>query len=162
MPRPIILSLFISILFLTACSQTKPEKILQSLTDRSSAKAYLKTRTQNIEGWEKLVDEIETGIRAGDKQWLAVAIKLHQVSDASSSLALNYSLSRNLPYQADLVLSALSQGFDLNDICTIPFIETPDKIVDEFLEQSISALEKSKMPTAEPCRKLLLPWAKSS
>lgn len=158
MPRSISLSLFIGFLFLTACSQNKPEQILQSLADQSSAKAYLNARTQNIEEWEKLLDKIETGIRAGDKQWLEVAIKLHQVSDASSSLALNYSLSRNLPYQTDLVLSALSHGFELNDICTIPFIETPDSIVDEFLKQSIDALEKSKTPAAEPCKKLLLPW----
>jgi len=123
---------------LAACSTNEtldtsnPDSFLSYLSQGQN-KEVLSGIVSNQPQWFAVLESIESGVKNGDAAWLNIAAKLHEVSDAGASLALNYSVSRGLPYEPELVLSGVDLGFRLERLCTIPFIEVEQSVVDGFV-----------------------------
>jgi len=131
--------------FLSHLSQGKNKEVLSSIVS-------------NQPQWFAVLESIERGVKSGDAVWLSIAAKLHEVSDAGGSLALNYSVSRGLPYEPELVLSGVDLGFRLERLCTIPFIEEEQSVVDSFVTGAKSKLNELALKgegRAEECVKLI-------
>ena len=85
-------------------------------------------------------------IEAGDPTWLEIARRLRPVSDASLSLALNYSVARALPRTPGRVLALIGQGFTLDDVCTSPFIEPEAGVAERYAQRAEAALRTVTTP----------------
>jgi len=124
--------------FVISCSTSnpidtsKPDALVEYLNQNIS-RELLGDIVSNQTQWFSILEHIESGVKNGDAVWLNIAAKLHEVSDAGGSLALNYSVSRGLPYEPELVLSGVDLGFRLERLCTVPFIEEEQSVVDSFL-----------------------------
>lgn len=129
-----------------------------SYLSKGQNKEVLSGIVSNQPQWFAVLESIESGVKNGDVVWLNIAAKLHDVSDAGSSLALNFSVARGLPYEPELVLSGVDLGFSLNRLCTIPFIEEEQSVVDDFIAGATTKLNELAMSgdgKAEECTKLM-------
>jgi hypothetical protein len=136
---------------------SNPDSFLAYLSQGQN-KEVLKNIVSNQVQWFAVLESIESGVKNGDAVWLNIAVKLHEVSDAGASLALNYAVSRGLPYEPELVLSGVDLGFRLERLCTIPFIEEEQSVVDGFVtgaKSKLNALALKGGGRAEECVKLL-------
>jgi len=148
---------------LAACSTNEtldtsnPDSFLAYLSQGQN-KEVLNSIVSNQPQWFAVLESIESGVKNGDAVWLNIAAKLHEVSDAGASLALNYSVSRGLPYEPELVLSGVDLGFRLERLCTIPFIEEEQSVVDSFVSGAKLKLNELVLEgegRAEECVKLI-------
>ena len=126
-----------------------------------SAQALLK-RISNEGGhkvlwdlWEHERDfgQVISGIESGDPSWLEVAAALRPFSDAAASLSLDYAVAIALPKEPDRVLALTEHGFNVEDICTSPFIEPDPGIAEAYERQALAALANIKGPIAVECSK---------
>ena len=92
-----------------------------------------------------------SGIESGDPSWLKVAAALRPFSDAGASLSLNYAVALALPKAPDRVLALVGHGFDLEDICTSPFIEPDLGVAETYEREALAALASVKSPNAVKC-----------
>jgi hypothetical protein len=114
-----------------------PEGVLEEI-DSQGPRAVLARLSEN----EALFARVESG----DPTWLEIARRLRAVSDASSSLALNYSVARALPRAPERVLALIGQGFTLDDVCTSPFIEPESGVAEEYARRAEAALRAITTP----------------
>ena len=115
----------------------EPDAILQDI-DARGARAVLARASTN----EALFDGIETG----HPKWLEVARRLRAVSDASTTLSLNYAVARALPNAPDQVLLLVGRGFTLDDVCTSPYIEPEPGVAENYARRAEVALRRVTAP----------------
>jgi hypothetical protein len=89
---------------------------------------------------------VVSGIESGDPLWLKVATALRPFSDASASLSLDYAVARALPKAPTRVLALIGHGFNIENICTSPFIEPDPGVAETYERQALSTLSKIKTP----------------
>ncbi len=105
---------------------------------------------------QKVFDEICERVASGDPNWLSVAKALRPAYDAAAGESLTISVARALPKAPAGVLSLVGNGFELEDICTSPFIESPREVDLAHLRAAEEALASLKNPTLEEKRKLCI------
>lgn len=94
-----------------------------------------------------------SGIESGDPGWLKVAAALRPYSDAGASLSLDYAVALALPKAPVQVLALVGRGFDIDDICTSPFIEPEPGVAEAYERAALAALEGIEGPNAAECAK---------
>ena len=87
-----------------------------------------------------------SGIESADSSWLQVASALRPFADAGASLSIDYAVARALPKAPDRVLALTRHGFDIESICTSPFIEPAPGVAKAYEQQTLAALANVKDP----------------
>lgn len=127
-------------------------------TQGPSAQAVLK-RVANEGGrkvlwdlWdqEEKFDQVMAGIESGEPSWLKVAVALKPFADGGASLSIKYSVARVLPRAPERVLALTRQGFEVDDICTSPFLEPDPGVAEAYERETLKALAKVKDPSLVP------------
>ena len=85
-------------------------------------------------------------IESGDAQWLEVARQIKPHSDAALSLSLDYSVALALPNVPARVLALIGHGFDLDRVCTSPFIEPDPGVAEAYEWRTLVALARVTDP----------------
>ena len=123
----------------------------------------------SVEGGQKVLRDlwqheeafapVLTGIESGDPSWLNIATQLKPYADGAASLSLNYAVARALPKAPEAVLALVGKGFDIDRICTLPFIEPDPGVAELYERQTLAALssviDPSLKPLATRCSKLV-------
>jgi hypothetical protein len=91
-------------------------------------------------------DGILKRIAKGEPQWLEVARRLRPFSDAGASESIDEAVARALPVQPRRVLSLVGQGFELEHLCTSPFIEPKPDVAKAYERETLTALAKVSEP----------------
>ncbi len=104
----------------------------------------------------EVFDQICSRIESGDPLWLKVASALRPAADAASAEELDFSVARALPNSPRGVLSMIGKGFDLEWVCTSPFIEESIDIEKAYLHKAEKALVKLNAIDVEETRKKCL------
>jgi hypothetical protein len=113
-----------------------PAMIIAQIKKGGSEKVVLEL-THNDSRW----DAVTENIQKGDKEWLEVARLLKPGSDAGSSEDLNFSVARALPRNPVDVLSLIDGAyFEIERVCTIPFIEAERDVEERYLKDVEGAL----------------------
>lgn len=112
-----------------------PRRVVERLTATSWAR------------FDRVCHMVETG----NRNWLTVARLLKPGTDAGSAESLDFAVARALPKAPAEILSMVqgeehnvSGGFGLADVCTVPFLEEEQHVVDRYLVSAERALEKMK------------------
>jgi hypothetical protein len=90
------------------------------------------------------------GVESADTSWLKVATALRPFADGGASLSLDYAVALALPKAPDRVLALVGHGFDVEYICTSPFIEPDPGVAEAYERQALAALAKVKAPALAP------------
>src|SRR3990167_8506246 len=98
--------------------------------------------------WDHDVEfnHVTRGIGSGDAQWLEVARQLAPHSDAGLSLSLDYSVAIALPKAPTRVLALIGHGFELDRVCTSPFIEPDPGVAEAYERRTLVALARATDP----------------
>ncbi len=136
-----------------ACAD-QPDPVAQALLKRISSDGGHKVLRDLWEHGQEF-GRVISGIESGDPSWLEVATALRPFSDAGASLSLNYAVALALPKAPDRVLALVGHGFELNDICTSPFIEPDPGIAEAYEREALDALATSKDSNAADCAQLV-------
>jgi hypothetical protein len=99
---------------------------------------------------EKDFGHMLAGVESGDGSWLQVATALRPFADGAASLSLDYAVALALPKAPDKVLALVGHGFDVEYICTSPFIEPDPGVAEAYERQALAALSKVKAPALAP------------
>lgn len=127
-------------LFVGGCSFSgKSERIAENI--KMQGKPYF-DHLVSTQQYESLLNKIENG----DEVLIQSSSLLSKWVDASTSLSLNYSLSRAITIKPDSVMQLIPEFFSISDICTIPYIEAPIEVELRHIQESLSALESSTKP----------------
>jgi len=103
-------------------------------------------RTENIiqrlmatQKFDALLDRIE----GGDEELIRNAHLLGKWTDASTSLALTYALSRAAIKKPEAVMGLIPEYFSVSDICTVPYIEESLETELAHIDAALSSLHRS-------------------
>ena len=80
------------------------------------------------------------GIQSGDPKWLEVALRLRPFSDAGASESIDAAVAMLLPTEPRRILSLVGHGFDIEHICTSPFIEPEPGVAEAYEQKTLAAL----------------------
>jgi len=118
-----------------------PERI-QSRIDAEGGRKVL------LELWEHGAefDKVLSGVESADSAWLRIAVELRQVSDAAASEDLDSSVALALPKAPERVLALVGHGFDLEFICTSPFIEPEPGVAEAYERKVLASLATVRAP----------------
>jgi hypothetical protein len=108
---------------------------------------------------EQAFGRVLSGIESGDAAWLKVATQLRPFADGAAALSLDYAVAQALTRSPEPVLALVGHGFDIEYICTSPFIEPEPGVAETYEQQALAALSKVKAPAlvslASECSKRL-------
>jgi hypothetical protein len=149
----------------TACGQQDKREVA-SRESRSSDSAMLAIRTYGARAVldslfrypdveEHYMEQIETM----DSAWVAVAVQLKAVSDASLSESLDMALASALPKHPKRVLAILVEHpglFSIDWVCSPPGFEQPDSVTTSYLRHTIPAVTGVQSPELAAVRKSCL------
>ena len=112
--------------------------------EKFGAKQVLWDRIYNN---DKIFGELFAKISSGDAEWIAIAVKLHTVSDGWASEALVMAMSRALVNQPENALSVLSSSFKsglflVSDVCSgdMLYISDTESEIEKWRSRAISAV----------------------
>lgn len=104
---------------------------------------------------ERQFDQVVSGIESGDPSWLKVAVALKPFSDAGASPSINYAVARALPNAPERVLALTTHGFNVEEVCTSPFIEPALGVAEAYERRALAAPARMKgtalAPVAAAC-----------
>jgi hypothetical protein len=95
---------------------------------------------------DKAFDAVIDAIGSGDPKWLGVAIRLRPFSDAGASESIDNAVAGLLPQQPRRVLSLIGHGFELQHLCTSPFIEPAPGVAEAYETKTLAALATVRDP----------------
>ena len=114
--------------------------------------------------WEHAAefDKVLSGVESADPAWLRIAVELRQFSDAAASEDLDSSVALALPKAPERVLALVGHGFDLEFICTSPFIEPEPGVAEAYERKALASLAAVRSPplkalAAECSKRVRLP-----
>ena len=134
----------------TAAAATRSAPTAQALLKRISIEGGHKVLWDLWEH-EREFGRVISGIESGDPSWLKIAASLRPFSDAAASLSLDYAVAIALPKAPDRVLALVGHGFNLELICTSPFIEPDPGVAETYERQALAALANIEGPVAVEC-----------
>jgi hypothetical protein len=112
---------------------------------------------------DRALDQLITKVSSGDAEWLAIAVKLHEVSDAGADELLEMAMSRALARRPVNVLSILSSDnepdkFQVEAICGggMLYISASDAEVEKWRKKAISAVSAVDVKNLKKNRALCL------
>lgn len=108
------------------------------------ARNYLNDTINNHELWFTHIETLQQGLNKGDEEALKAMGHLRSVSDAGASETLDFMIARAIPHNARIVSASVKQGFKLEAICNIPFIEEEPAVVYEYLRKAKAALKRQE------------------
>jgi hypothetical protein len=146
-----------------------------SAADRSILPAEIQSRIDAMGSrkvlwdlWEHETefDQVLSGIESANPKWLRIAVELRKFSDAGASEALDSSVALALPKAPELVLALVGHGFNLEFVCTSPFIEPEPGVAEAYERKTLASLAAVKAPNlkslaAECSRRVRLPPTES-
>lgn len=102
-------------------------------------------------------DRVLDGISSGDSTWLEVAVALRPTGNAGIAEALPISVAEALPKAPERVLALIEdRRLPVDEICTIPFIEPSDSLVEAYYAATSAALARVNdarlVATRDRCR----------
>lgn len=118
-----------------------PEKILLRIKDEGG-RNVLWSLWENQEQFGAMLDLAE----AADPRWIEVFRQLRPYSDAGASEVIDMSLARALPLNSEAILNLIGNGFELDHLCTSPFIEPKPGIAEKYEEKALESLAHIKDP----------------
>jgi hypothetical protein len=119
-----------------ACAQLPSADALLSDIEANGAALVLHRLSSDDRQFDAMCEAIGTG----NPDWLEVARRLKPASDAAASLSLNYCVARALPVAPTRVLGLVGRSFELDDVCTSPFIEPELDVAERYEERALAAL----------------------
>ncbi len=139
----LLMAIFISCSIVSAenASIYSPEKILLRIKDEGGKKV-LWSLWENQEQFGAMLDLAE----AADPRWIEVLRQLRPYSDAGASEMIDMSVARALPLTSEAILNLIGNGFELDLICTSPFIEPEPGIAEKYEKNALDALAHIKEP----------------
>lgn len=114
------------------------QSILDGVKAKGAEAALREYTSGSLRRWHFILKQIETG----DSQWLTVASALRAASDASYSEDLDFSAAIALTHNASGVLRL--KNFELRQVCDVPYLEPPDKVIHDFQAKANAALATVK------------------
>ncbi len=99
---------------------------------------------------EKEFYQVMSDIESGDPSWLKVAAAFKPFSDAGAALSIDYSVAFALPQAPERVLALVGHGFNLEDVCTSPFLEPEPGEAEAYEKKALSALARINDPALKP------------
>ncbi len=138
-----LMALFVSCSIASAenASLQSPEKILLRIQNEGGKKV-LWSLWENQEQFGAMLDLAA----AADPRWIEVFRQLRPYSDAGASEMIDMSVARALPLTPETILNLIGSGFELEFICTSPFIEPEPGIAERYEEKTLEALAHIKDP----------------
>jgi len=99
--------------------------------------------------WEREVDfeALLAGIESGNSGWLKIAVALRPFSDAAVSESIDGAVARALPEAPAAVLALVGHGFEIEYVCTSPFIEPDPGVAEEYEQRALAALASVQTPS---------------
>lgn len=147
----IICLVVINLAFANSDHQINLDKNLLLQLQKPNKKAVIAI-LKNSKEWDEVLDKIATG----NSKWLLAANNIKPYTDASNAESLNFAVALAMPKNPDGVLKLVNQNFNLEEVCTVPYIEADDEVVKHYLKQTIQALSKSQQKIkAQSCLKIL-------
>ena len=120
-----------------------PGQLLKDIAQRG-AKPVLDNQFANGTKWDNLLDAMQEGIINNSIEWYSIAKKLGAHTDASKSEGLRITLARALADNPDFVLQHGDETFNIENLCTIPYIEAEPATVTSYLERLQANANKMK------------------
>ena len=121
--------------------------------DSKGAKATLVALDQDDARFGKVSD----AIAMADPVWLTIALRLRAGSDAGTGETLSRALAQALPNAPERVLALVGRGYDVDNLCTSPFIEPAPGVAEAYEAKAIAALQSVTDPalktTVDECIK---------
>lgn len=111
-----------------------PDQLLVDI-EQQGAKLVLDKQFENDTKWGTLLDAIQAGIINSSSDWYSVAKKLGAHTDASKSESLRFTLARALADNPEFVLQHGDETFNIDNLCTIPYIEAEPATINGYLER---------------------------
>lgn len=118
-----------------------PEKILLRIKDEGG-RNVLWSLWENQEQFGAMLDLAA----AADPRWIEVLRQLRPYSDAGASEMIDMSVASALPLNPEAILKLIGNGFELDRICTSPFIEPEPGIAEKYEKKALDALAHIKDP----------------
>lgn len=143
-------SLFIALLLaapVASASESRPTAadILSRIAKQGGDKVL-----PNLWESEDEFDQVLAGIESGDADWLEVASKLRPRTEDGASLAIDHAVAIALPKAPTRVLALVGRGFELEFICTSPFISPEPDVAEEYQRQTLTVLSQVTDPALKP------------
>lgn len=146
--------LYLLYFFAAAGSAISPDEI-QARIDRQGGHKVLWALWENQTEWNQVL----AGIESGNTSWLKLAQQLHPFSDAGASEELHSAVARALPKAPERVLAMIGPGFEIEFVCTSPFIEPEPGIAEAYECAALAALASVHTPKLQAlvtqCTKLV-------
>jgi hypothetical protein len=128
---------------------------IRSRLDEQGGRKVLDALWENQPEWNQVL----AGIESAEPKWLEIAQRLHPFSDAGSSEDLHNAVARALPKAPERILSLIGPGFEIEFMCTSPFIEPEPGVAEAYERQALAALASVRSPKLRPlaakCAKLV-------
>lgn len=118
-----------------------PEKILLRIKDEGG-RNVLWSLWENQEQFGAMLDLAA----AADPRWIEVLRQLRPYSDAGASEMIDMSVASALPLNPEAILKLIGNGFELDRLCTSPFIEPEPGIAEKYEKKALDALAHIKDP----------------
>lgn len=117
-------------------SWENPDNILASIHEKGARQTVAQMTQGKRTAWEAMLIHIENG----DAQWLDVARELRAGTDAVTTTELRFAVARALPISPQEVLGLIGRGFQVEEICVIPFVEAERAVEVDYLKRTKEAL----------------------
>lgn len=129
----------VSLLF-WACARDSawenPDEVLTAIHEKGALQTVAEMTQGKRTAWEAMLIHIENG----DAQWLDVARELRAGTDAVTTTELRFAVARALPISPQEVLNLIDRGFQVEEICIIPFVEADRAVEVDYLRRTKEAL----------------------
>jgi len=135
-----VLLAFVSI----SCKQTNSveEKLIRDF--EADPKIFIR------QGWKDgRYDQLLGFIESGDERFIKLTPRIRPYVDAASSEGLSIVLARALLHKPELVLGMVPEQIDIQELCTIPYIEETIEVERSHLHAALKALQRVKNPELE-------------
>ncbi len=133
-------AMWVIILVFLGCTSERswdsPQGILSEIQRQGPPQTIAHMTAGDRSVWEGALRHIESG----ETQWLEVARALRAGTDAATTIELRFAVARALPRAPREVLDLVGNGFQLEEICIIPFIETDSSTELAYLKDTKKAL----------------------
>lgn len=142
---------WVSLLFWACASDSSwenPDDILTSIHEKGALQTVAQMTQGKRAAWEAMLIHIENG----DAQWLDVARELRAGTDAVTTIELRFAVARALPISPQEVLNLIDRGFQVEEICVIPFVEADRAVEVDYLKRTKEALMRVRATKNDAAR----------
>lgn len=91
-------------------------------------------------------NQLFSGVASGNPDWLKIAQALHPFSDGAASEDIHNAVAQALPKAPERTLSMIGPGFEIDTVCTSPFLEPKPGVAEAYEQAALKALATVRDP----------------